>query len=93
MNMTLNDKTVRITNFYENLNGNMILNATNSFIVTNDSDFPDAAELESMELTSCVITNDDGVRIPTQGLYHKVDGITATYDDRDKVYTLNIILA
>lgn len=93
MIMTLNDKTVHITNFYENLNGNVILNATNSFVVTQDSEFPDVAELEGLVLTSCIITNDDGVRIPTQGLYQKVDGITATYDDRDKIYTLNIILA
>lgn len=70
-----------------------MLNALNSFVVTADSEFPDVADLDDMELTTCIITNDEGVRIPTQGLYHKVDGITATYDDRDKVYTLSIILA
>lgn len=93
MTMTLNDKCVSITNFYENLNGDAILNATNSFVVASDSVFPDVADLEGLALTTCVITNDDGVRIPTQGLYKKVDGLTVTYDDRDKVYTLNIILA
>lgn len=93
MIITLNDKQFSITNFFENLTGSAILTATNSFTVTKDTEFPDAAELEGMTLTTCVITNDDGVRIPTQGLYQKVDAISANYDDRDKVYTLNIILA
>lgn len=93
MILTLNEKQVLITNFYENLNGNAILNATNSFVVGSDSVFPGVADLEGLALTTYAITNDDGIRIPTQGLYKKVDGITVTYDDRDKVYTLNIILA
>lgn len=93
MFITLNEERIPITNFHENLNGIAMLNALNSFVVTADSEFPDVADLDDMELTTCIITNDEGVRIPTQGLYHKVDGITATYDDRDKVYTLSIILA
>lgn len=92
MLIMLNEERIPITNFHENLNRTAMLNAINSFVVTAESEFPDVADLEGIELTSCVITNDDGVRIPTQGLYHKVDGITATYNDRDKVYTLSIVL-
>ena len=92
MLIMLNEERIPITNFHENLNRTAVLNAINSFVVTAESEFPDVADLEGVELTSCVITNDDGVRIPTQGLYHKVDGITATYNDRDKVYTLSIVL-
>lgn len=36
--------------------------------------------------------NNDGVRIPTQGLYTRVDAITVSYDDTSKLYTANIIL-
>ena len=92
MLIMLNEERIPITNFHENLNRTAMLNAINSFVVTAESEFPDVADLEGIELTSCVITNDDGVRIPTQGFYHKVDGITATYNDRDKVYTLSIVL-
>lgn len=68
------------------------MNATNSFEVTAGAEFPDLSALEGMDVQICVITNDDGVRIPTQGLYKKVDSINITYDERSKIYTANIIL-
>lgn len=92
MIMKLNDTSVRITNFYENISGHATMNATNSFEVTADAEFPDISELEGMVFQTCVITNDDGVRIPTQGLYKKVDSINITYDERSKIYTANMIL-
>ncbi len=91
MTLKLNDEIITITNFFENL-GSMTLNATNSFMVTADSEFPDYSELNDLTLTDCVITNEDGVRIPTQGLYKKVDAITVNYDEASKFYTANIIL-
>ena len=91
MIMKLNDEVVTITNFFENL-GSDSLNATNSFVVTSESEFPDYSGLNGISLTSCIITNEDGVRIPTQGLYKKVDTITVAYDDANKLYTANIIL-
>lgn len=91
MTLKLNDEIITITNFFENL-GSMTLNATNSFMVTADSEFPDYSELNDLALTDCVITNEDGVRIPTQGLYKKVDAITVNYDEASKFYTANIIL-
>ena len=92
MIMKLNDEVVTITNFFENL-GSDSLNATNSFVVTSESEFPDYSGLNGISLTSCIITNEDGVRIPTQGLYKKVDVITVTYDEASRLYTANIILA
>lgn len=92
MIMKLNDEVVTITNFFENL-GSDSLNATNSFVVTSESEFPDYSGLNGISLTSCIITNEDGVRIPTQGLYKKVNAITVTYDEASRLYTANIILA
>ena len=92
MIMKLNDTSVRITNFYENLSGHATMNATNSFEVAAGVEFSDISELEEMEFQTCVITNDDGIRIPTQGLYKKVDSINVTYDERSKIYTANMIL-
>lgn len=92
MILTLNDKNVPVTNFFETLNGKATMNASNSFTVTDDSVIPDVAELAGVDLTSYAVTNDNGVRIPTQGLYQKVESITAVYDDREQIYTLNIIL-
>ena len=91
MILKLNEESVTITNFFENL-GSQSLNATNSFVVTAESDFPDYSDLNGVALTSCIITNNDGVRIPTQGLYTRVDAITVSYDDTSKLYTANIIL-
>ena len=91
MTLKLNDEVVTITNFFENL-GSASLNATNSFVVTSESEFPDYSGLNGIPLTTCIITNEDGVRIPTQGLYKKVDAITVAYDDANKLYTANIIL-
>lgn len=91
MIMKLNDEAVTITNVFENL-GSGSLNATNSFVVTNESEFPDYSGLNGISFTSCIITNEDGVRIPTQGLYKKVDAITVTYDEASRLYTANIIL-
>lgn len=91
MILKLNEESVTITNFFENL-GSQSLNATNSFVVTAESDFPDYSDLNGITLTSCIITNNDGVRIPTQGLYTRVDAITVSYDDTSKLYTANIIL-
>lgn len=91
MILKLNEESVTITNFFENL-GSQSLNATNSFVVTVESDFPDYSDLNGITLTSCIITNNDGVRIPTQGLYTRVDAITVSYDDTSKLYTANIIL-
>lgn len=92
MTMKLNDTSVRITNFYENLSGHATMNATNSFEVTVGSEFPDLSSLEGLDVQTCVITNDDGVQIPTQGIYKKVDSINITYDERSKIYTANMIL-
>lgn len=92
MTMQLGEHTVAITNFFENLSGGMTLNGTNSFLVENETTFPDLSELEGLEFSSCVITNDDNVRIPTQGFYTKVTSITVSYDDRSKLYTANILL-
>lgn len=91
MTLKLNDEIITITNFFENL-GSDSLNATNSFVVTNESEFPDYSGLNGISLTTCIITNEDGVRIPTQGLYKKVDAITVNYDEASKFYTANIIL-
>lgn len=91
MILKLNEESVTITNFFENL-GSQSLNATNSFVVTAESDFPDYSDLNGVTLASCIITNNDGVRIPTQGLYTRVDAITVSYDDTSKLYTANIIL-
>lgn len=91
MIMKLNDEVVTITNFFENL-GSDSLNATNSFVVTSESEFPDYSGLNGLALTTCIITNDDGVRIPTQGIYKKVDTITIAYDEASRLYTANIIL-
>lgn len=91
MTLKLNDEVVTITNFFENL-GSASLNATNSFVVTSESEFPDYSGLNGIPLTACIITNEDGVRIPTQGLYKKVDAITVSYDDANRLYTANIIL-
>lgn len=92
MIMKLNDTNVHITNFYENLSEHATMNATNSFEVVSGVEFPDVSELEGMIFQTCEITNDDGIRIPTQGLYKKVDSINVTYDERSKIYTANIIL-
>lgn len=92
MTLTLNDKNIPITNFFETLNERTSMTATNSFTVVKDSEFPDVAELAGAELKTCMVTNDNGVRIPTQGFYQKVDSISAIYDDREQIYTLNIIL-
>lgn len=91
MTLKLNDKVITITNFFENL-GSQTLNAANSFIVTPSSEFPGYSDLNGLNLTECIITNEDGVRIPTQGLYKKVDAITVTYDEASRLYTANIIL-
>ena len=91
MTLKLNDQVITITNFFENL-GSRTLNAANSFIVTPSSEFPDYSDLNGLSLTECIITNEDGVRIPTQGLYKKVDAITVTYDEASRLYTANIIL-
>lgn len=93
MTIKLNDFSVAITNFFESLIGGAKLTATNSFYVNEQTLFPDLEELTGLELTSCVITNSDGVRIPTQGLYTRVDSVTVTYDDFDRRYTANIVLA
>lgn len=92
MTIKLNDVLVPITNFYENLNGGSSLTAVNTFLVTKESEFPDIADLEGMDIVECVITNADGVRIPTQGFYKRVNAISITYDDRNQYYTANIIL-
>ena len=92
MTISLNEVTIPITNFYENLNDGTSLTAVNAFTVDENSEFPDLAELEGMTLTSCIITNSDGIRIPTQGLYKRVNAISITYDDRNKYYTANIVL-
>ena len=92
MIMKLNDTSVRITNFYENLSGHATMNATNSFEVTAGAEFPDLSSLEGIDVQTCVITNDDGIQIPTQGIYKKVDSINITYDERSKIYTANMIL-
>lgn len=92
MIMKLNDTNVHITNFYENLGEHATMNATNSFEVVAGVEFPDVSDLEGMTLQTCEITNNDGIRIPTQGLYKKVDSINVTYDERSKIYTANIIL-
>ena len=92
MMMKLNDTSVRITIFYENLSGHATMNATNSFEVTVGSEFPDLSSLEGLDVQTCIITNDDGVQIPTQGIYKKVDSINITYDERSKIYTANMIL-
>ena len=91
MTLKLNDEVITITNFFENL-GSQTLNAANSFIVTSSSEFPDYSDLNGLSLMECIIINEDGVRIPTQGLYKKVDAITVTYDEASRLYTANIIL-
>ena len=91
MTLKLNDEIVTITNFFENL-GSASLNATNSFVVTSESHFPAYSGLNGISLTTGLSPNEDGVRIPTQGLYKKVDAITVAYDDANKLYTANIIL-
>lgn len=92
MILTLNEKNIPITNFFETLNTRATMNAVNSFTVAEDSVFPDAAELAGAELTGYKLTNDKGIQIPTQGLYRKVESVSAIYDDREQIYTLNIIL-
>lgn len=92
MMMKLDEKRIKITNFYENISEAPMLNAANSFSVDSETEFPDLSELQGLEFQTCVITNDDNIRIPTQGLYKKVNGINVTYDDRSRVYTANIIL-
>lgn len=92
MYIQLNETRVDITNFYENIAGIFTLNATNTFAVEGDTTFQDLSDLNGLELTSCAIVNSDGVRIPTQGLYTRVSGITITYDDKSRLYTVNIIL-
>ena len=44
MTLKLNDEVVTITNFFENL-GSASLNATHSFVVTSESEFPDYSGL------------------------------------------------
>lgn len=92
MILTLNGKNIPITNFFETLNTRATMNATNSFTVVADSVFPDVADLADADLTGYRLTNDNGIQIPTQGLYNKVESVSAIYDDREQIYTLNIIL-
>ncbi len=92
MYIQLNETKVNITNFYENIAGIFTLNATNTFAVEDNTTFQDLSDLNGLELTSYSIVNSDGVRIPTQGLYTHVSGLTITYDDKSRLYTVNIIL-
>lgn len=92
MTIKLNNALIPITEFYENLNGGASLTAVNNFVVETGSEFPDLADLDGTSLTECVITNADGVRIPTQGLYKRVNAVSITYNDRNKYYTANIVL-
>ena len=92
MIMTLNNRQITITNFFENLGEKSTLNATNSFVVEDDTVFPELSGLENLELTSYEIENCNCVRIPLQGTYSKVNSVTVTYDDRSNLYTANIVL-
>lgn len=93
MIMTLNDKSLVITNFYENLGGETKnMTATNSFEVQSDTDFPDLSDIENLTVTSCTMTSNSGVNIPLQGTYTKVSNVNVSYDDRSHFYTANIVL-
>ena len=93
MKMILNATEVAITSFYETLNeATHTLNATNTFKVDSGVSFPELEALIGMAVSNCTITNANNVSIPTQGSYTKVDGITISYDDRNEMYTANIVL-
>ena len=93
MVMTLNDKGVTITNFFENISENSSMTATNSFAVSAESSFQDYSDLKNMQVSSCSITSNTGVGIPVQGEYTHVDNISISYDDTSHYYTVNIVLA
>lgn len=93
MVMTLNDKSVTITNFFESINENPSMTATNSFVVSPESSFQDYSDLKNMQVSSCSIVSNTGVEIPVQGAYTHVANISVSYEDSSHYYTVNIILA
>ena len=92
MIMTLNDKSVTITNFFENINENPNMTATNSFVVSPESSFQDYSDLKNMQVSSCSIVSNTGVEIPVQGSYTRVANISISYEDNSNYYTVNIVL-
>lgn len=92
MVMTLNDKSVTITNFFESINENPSMTATNSFVVSPESSFQDYSDLKNMQVSSCSIVSNTGVEIPVQGLYTCVANISISYEDSSNYYTVNIVL-
>lgn len=87
------ERKFEINDFYEDLNiGNTSLNAVYNCGVNEETVFQDYAGIASYEFKTVKIVNSDNIVIPQNHTYTKVRNVSISYNERSKVYNVNIIL-
>ena len=87
------ERSFIINDFYEDINADgATLNAVYHCSVDAETIFPDYAGLETLQFISVEIVNEENIVIPQNHAYTKIQNISVTYNDKSKVYPVNIIL-
>lgn len=87
------ERSFEINDFYEDLSvENTSLNAVYHCDVNAQTIFQNYAGIAAAEFSTVKIMNSDNVVIPQNYVYTKVRNVSISYNERTKVYNVNIIL-